>query len=141
LREKAQPISGPVLTGTIARFTSGGWILGPTKTACLSKRARLNITWIKPDLKEELGEYFDNPPTELWLKERGLTFKTPDALIEFLSGGSLVALDRKDLIGADNMTLDETDFRRELEDSDYAQSFNEMEELLKREQEMQAIDE
>jgi DNA ligase D-like protein (predicted 3'-phosphoesterase) len=100
-------------------------------TASISKRAAsTNITWIKPDFKSEVGEYFENEATKGWMRAHGLAFDSNEDLIAFLSNGSLKEISKKDLTGAHNITLGGSDFEGELKDPEYAQSFNEMENEL-----------
>jgi len=65
-------------------------------TASISKRAAsTNITWIKPDFKSEVGEYFENEATKGWMRAHGLAFDSNEDLIAFLSNGSLKEISKK----------------------------------------------
>jgi len=94
--------------------------------------ASQTIHWIKPDLKEELGEYFENEYTKKFLKSRGISFKNDNELLAFLRTGKMTSITKEELSTKyDNLTLKSSDFDKELSDPDYSQSFNSMEKQFK----------
>lgn len=94
----------------------------------------LSITWTKPNLKDEIGEYFENNVTKKYLKELGISFETDKELISYLEkGGKLVTITKDELIeNYDNLTMTEYDFEEELKDQEYSASFKLMEKQLKK---------
>jgi len=91
----------------------------------------LKIKWIDPDLKLEIGEYWENNFTKAWFKRYGLVFKTKQAVFEFLMHGKLMPLTIAELKRShENMTLDDKDFEKELKDKDYSKSYKSMEDTL-----------
>jgi hypothetical protein len=91
---------------------------------------KFTIRWKRPNLPDELGEYFENDYTKSFFKDYGIAFQTNQELLNFLNTGHLVQLDRNDLKHFDNLTLSTEDFQTELADPDYAESFHSMENAL-----------
>jgi len=81
------------------------------------------IVWTKPNIKDELGEYFENSFTKAYFKKMGYVFKTDKELTDFLSAGTLTSVTRAEFKTADNMTLTDRDFDKELKDKEYAKSY------------------
>ena len=87
-----------------------------------------SILWYKPHFNEELGEYFENLHTKEWFKQNNLIFKNHYELSSFLNHG-----EPKQLIIDDrfhNITTNIDEFKEELKDKEYRQSFNKMENKL-----------
>lgn len=90
-----------------------------------------SITWSKPKLDDELGEYFENDYTKKYFAKKGLKFKDKDELKSFLLKGSMVTITKEELSSDyDNLTLD--NFEDELKDKEYAKSYRSMEKELEK---------
>jgi hypothetical protein len=92
----------------------------------------MKINWTKPDIKSELGEYFENEFTKKFFKTKGLVFTTNEDLISFLNTGILLDIDPKKFNSGNtvNMTLTKKEFDAELNEPEYKKSFDSMEEIL-----------
>ncbi len=92
----------------------------------------MKIIWTKPDVKSELGEYFENEFTKRFFKSKGLVFDTQEDLIRFFETGILLDIDPKKFNSGNtvNMTLTKKEFEAELKDPEYKRSFDSMEEVL-----------
>ena len=91
-----------------------------------------NITWGKPDFKEEWGEYFENSYTKRYFKKRGLVFKSDEELYDFLNSGTLTRITKQELSTKyTNLTLDDKDFDNEISDPEYRQSYDSMQNAKK----------
>jgi len=88
------------------------------------------ITWKKPDLREEVDEYFENDVTKRFFSKHGLEFGDDEELLDFLRNGKLVNITRKDLKDSENITTDPLEFADELKDSEYRTSYSEMQGAL-----------
>lgn len=87
------------------------------------------ITWVKPDMASEVGEYFENPYTKKAFSKNGYKFNTKEALLKFLSTGQLVTIEKSELLTHfDNLTL--SNFEHELKNEKYAESYKNMEKAL-----------
>lgn len=91
-----------------------------------------SIIWTKPNLLDEIGEYFENEYTQTMFQKHGFIFRTPEELLSFLRDGSMVKVSRQELLGShtENLTLSADDFAKELEDPDYAESYLDMQRHL-----------
>jgi hypothetical protein len=92
----------------------------------------MKINWEKPNLEEEIDEYFDNPSTKKWLLNNGISFESEDELINALSKGISKFASREYLIEhhCKNLTLNKKDFNSELSNTDYSASFLKIEREL-----------
>jgi len=88
------------------------------------------IIWKKPNLKNELGEYFENNYTKRFFDKMGLRFEKGNDLYSFLSNGKMTKLSKKDLVGSENITIESKDFSNEIKDEQYAKNYNKMKEDL-----------
>jgi len=82
------------------------------------------IKWTKPNLRDELGEYFENQDTKTYLFKKGYQFTSDEELLDFLSRGKMKELSRFQLAGMDNITTNPDDFQKELKEEGYADSYN-----------------
>ena len=86
-----------------------------------------SITWVKPILKDEFGEYFENSYTKKMFAKLGYKFKTHADLLTFLDKGKLTTITKEELeSNYNNLTLDDKEFKDEIADAEYAQSYNDM---------------
>jgi hypothetical protein len=92
----------------------------------------MKINWTKPDIKSELGEYFENNFTKNFFKTKGLVFGTDEDLFRFIETGILLDIDPKKFNTGNtvNMTLTKKEFEDELKDPEYKRSFDSMESVL-----------
>lgn len=92
---------------------------------------RQQIEWIKPDLQEEVGEYFENEATQKFLRSYGFEFQSEEELLKVLAKGSPSKVDKKLLKRhGKNLTLTTEDFESELNDPEYARSYQDMKKRL-----------
>jgi hypothetical protein len=97
----------------------------------MESRSTLRIKWVRPDVRDEVGEYFENDHTKKFLKSKGISFKTEKELLDFLNSGELVSITKNELLtDFENMTLRDVDFLDELKDIEYRKSFESMEKNL-----------
>ena len=74
------------------------------------------INWEKPNLNNEVNEYFENEYTKEYLLGEGISFKCETLLIEYLNNGELNKLDLRYSDKLVNMTLNVEDFKKEIKD-------------------------
>jgi len=99
----------------------------------ISADQSLSINWVKPDVSEEIGEYFENDITREYLKNKNIEFDDPQSLISELDKGRLVDMNKAELGRCKNITSKKDDFEKEIKQPGYADSYKSMEsELLKR---------
>jgi len=89
------------------------------------------ITWKKPNLENESGEYFENPVTKIFFAKMGYVFSDKSELISFLNRGKLKKLSKLEIRPQTNITTDPSHFKKELEDSDYRKSYDSLERELR----------
>jgi len=89
-----------------------------------------SIKWKKPNVKDEVGEYFNNPDTKSYLSYKGYQFNTEKDLIGFLSKGKMTEFHEAQLAGTENFTTNATDFSKELKKDGYSDSYDEMSKKL-----------
>jgi len=95
-----------------------------------AKRSSLSINWVKPNLHEEAGEYFENEATKKFLKDKGVEFKSEKDLIAILEKGSLKDIHKASFSKFNNVTWRKEDFEKELQDPEYKKSYDAMEAQL-----------
>lgn len=89
------------------------------------------IHWIKPDLQQEVGEYFENEATKEFLKGQDITFDSEEELLKIFSRGKPKEIDKSVLENnSQNLTLTEKDFEFEIQDSEYSISYQDMRKRL-----------
>ena len=84
------------------------------------------VNWIKPKLEDEFCEYFENEYTQKYFKSKGLEFKNPEELSDFLRQGKLITICLAGLARAANITLSSEAFEKEISDPIYANSYKTM---------------
>lgn len=93
----------------------------------VKKPTKGEIQWVKPDIDNELGEYFSNDFTKDYFKKKGIIFKSKNELRKFLQSGEKVSITREQLkTKFDNLTLEKKDFEDELKNPEYAESYKRM---------------
>jgi len=101
-----------------------------TKLKILSKlKKEKSITWVKPELRDEIDEYFGNHHTRIFLKSQGISFNTEKEVLDFLQQGELVDVTRKELEElSENLEL--VDEVSDWKDRDYQDSYKKMQQSL-----------
>ena len=84
------------------------------------------VNWIKPKLEDEFCEYFENEYTQKYFKSKGLEFKNPEELSDFLRQGKLITICLAGLARAANITLSSEAFEKDFSDPIYANSYKTM---------------
>ena len=91
-----------------------------------------NLTWQTPNIDDEAGEYFENPYTKNFLKKKGIEFKNKKELKNAFNKGVHTHISKEELLKNNhNMTLDPSEFEKELADPEYRKSYNSMEQAVK----------
>ena len=98
-------------------------LLESLRIICEAKH-EFSIKWKKPDLKSELGEYFENDFTKDYFAKKGLKFETENDLLSFLNSGRLVAVPKRELISDfENLTVSWPAFASEMGDPEFGAGY------------------
>jgi len=87
------------------------------------------ITWVKPNLNDETGEYFENIPTKEFLKSHNIEFTNEKEILDFLEKGKLVGISKPTLENHSE-NLEMVDEVGDWEDAEYQESYKKMQQSL-----------